>query len=159
MKFDPFSYDEVKTNVEIESRKGKLRLQLSAPSALYVSAQGYEALAGYGASFDLEITEAFSFRIEAAKGVRAFRLNPAPASYVATGEVYTNADRMPHESGSMAEVLRARRMLEIERRSMMAEMRAEFASMRQQAREVQPEGETPADPEQPEGEQEQGAEE
>lgn len=130
MKFDPFAWDEVNTNAENESRKGKLQLRSSAPVALYITAQGYEVLAGYGTSFDLDLAETFSFRIEAGKGVRAFRHNPTPSSVVAVGEIYTNPDRMPHESGSMAEVLRARRMLEIERRSMMAEMRQEFAAMR-----------------------------
>lgn len=153
MKFDPFAWDEVKPNVQIERPKGKLQLRLSAPGAVYITAEGYEALAGFGASFDLDLAEAFTFRIDAVKGTRAFMYSPAPSSFVAIGEVFTNPDRMPHESGSMAEVLRARRMLEIERRSMMAEMRSAHSQMLSRIRENTPpenpvvETEEPAEPE------------
>lgn len=129
MKFDPFVWDEVKTNEEIQRPKGKLQLRLSAPGAVYVTSQGYEALVGYGTSFDLDLAEPHSIRVEAGKGIRAFIYAPAPTTFVAVGEVFTNPDRLPHESGSMAEVLRARRMLEIERRAMMKEMRSAHSEM------------------------------
>lgn len=153
MKFDPFVWDEVKTNEEIQRPKGKLQLRTSAPVALYVTSEGYEALAGYGASFDLDLAEAFFFRIDAAKGTRAFIYAPAPSSFVAIGEVFTNPDRMPHESGSMAEVLRARRMLEMERRAMMKEMRVAHSQMLSRIKQQTPpenpviETEEPAEPE------------
>lgn len=128
MKFDPLAWEEVKTNEQVEVAKGRLRLQVSAPVAVYVEAEGVESLAGYAASFTFEFSEAVKVRIEAGKGVRAFRHNPLPAvTSVATDEVYTNADRMPYESGILAEVTRARRMLELERRQMMADMKREMA--------------------------------
>lgn len=130
MKFDPFSWDEVKTNEETTFGKGTLRLRLSAPAALYVQAQGVEALAGYGAAFDVEVSEDVIFRVEAPKGVRAFREVPQPTSFQPIGEVFTNIDRMVQESGAVAEVTRARRQLEIERREMLREIRIEAAKAR-----------------------------
>lgn len=133
-RFDPFVWTEEKTNVQVESPKGRLWLRLSAPSALYVSAEGYEALAGYASEFDLEISEAVKFRIEAAKGVRAFRFSPVVTSVSADAESFTNIDRMPHESGIIAEVTRARRQLEMERRAFMADIRRETAIARNAAK-------------------------
>ena len=50
-------------------------------------------------------------------------------SFECEGETFTNIDRMPHESESVAEVTRARRMLELERRSFLSEVRAENAAI------------------------------
>lgn len=134
-KFDVFVWDEAKTNEKIAHPKGQLRLRTSAPCALYIEAQGVEALAGYAADFDLEVSEAVTFRIEAPKGVRAFKYAPLATSFESQGEVFTNIDRMPHESGMLAEVTKARRMLEIERRSMLAEIRKEASIARASLRE------------------------
>lgn len=125
MKFDPYCWLEVKPNEALEIPKGVLRLRASAPVALYASAQGYEVLVGYGATFEVEFAEAVKIRVDAAKGVRLFRYHPLSTTVHADGEVFTNIDRMPDESGSVAEVLRARRMFEFERRNMLAEIRAE----------------------------------
>lgn len=127
MKFDVFTWNEVKPNEKNKAEKGRLRLLCSAPSPLYIEAEGVEALAGVSTSFDLEVAQAVTFRLEAPKGVRLFQYHPFPTAFQADGEVFTNIDRLPHESGMLAEVTRARRQLEIERRSMMAQIRAETA--------------------------------
>lgn len=143
-KFDVFVWNEVTTNGKIAHPKGQLRLRLSQPAPLYIEAEGVEALAGYASDFDLEVSEAVTFRVEAAKGVRAFLYNPLPTSTVAEGEVFTNVDRMPHESGMMAEVTRARRMFEIERRQALDELRRETAIMRAQVKAAKPKKADPA---------------
>lgn len=125
MKFDPFVWSEVKSNEEIEVEKGWLRLRASAPGALYVQAQGVEALVGLGASFDVEVSEALMARFEAPKATRVFLHRPDATSFVASGEVFTNIDRMPDESGSVVEVKRALRQLELERRAVLRDIRAE----------------------------------
>lgn len=125
MKFDVFKWNEVKTNAQIQVGKGVLRLRVSAPCPLYLQAEGVEALVGVGTSFDVEASGAVSFRVEAPEGVRAFREQAESTSCKHTGEVFTNIDRMPDESGSMAEVLRARRLFEFEQRSLLREMRSE----------------------------------
>lgn len=130
MKFDLFNWKEEYINVEIEVPKGKLRLRCSAPCPLYVKAHGVEALAGYDTAFDLDLSEAVAFRLQAPKGVRLFREVPPRSSFEPDGEVFTNIDRMPDESGTLAEVTRARRMFELEQRSALREMRAEMAELR-----------------------------
>lgn len=125
MKFDPFCWNEVKTNEKVATGKGWLRLRLSAPAALYIEAEGYEALYGYCAAFDVETSEEVTFRIEALKGVRAFQYRPPLTVTAPVGETFTNIDRMPVESGAMEEVTRARRMLEMERRAFLRDIRAE----------------------------------
>lgn len=147
-KFDVFTWEEVQINEKTEARKGRLRLRISQPVPVYIEAQGFEVLAGYASDFDLEISEAVTFRVEAPEGVRAFRYAPFPTSTVADGEVFTNIDRMPHESGMLAEVTRARRMLEIEKRQMLAEIRREMAITRNVARSIAtPEAEVQAEAE------------
>lgn len=133
-KFDVFVWNEVKANEKIQVGKGNLRLRVSQPAPLYIEAEGVEALAGFAADFDLEVSEAVTFRLEAPKGVRVFLYNALPTSTVAEGEVFTNVDRMPHESGMMAEVTRARRMFELERRQALEELRRETAIMRAQVK-------------------------
>ncbi|QCS36983.1 hypothetical protein [Tortoise microvirus 38] len=130
MKFDPFSQQEVSTNETVWFGKGRLRLSLSARCPLYIEAQGIEALAGIAETFDLDLSEEVSFRVEAPEGVRAFLRVPEPTSFEPEGEVFTNIDRMPHESGSVAEVTRAMRLFELERRAALREIREEAEELR-----------------------------
>lgn len=129
MKFDPYNWNEASPNEKVQSRKGILRVRTSAPAPLYISAEGVEALAGYGTAFDVETSEAVIWRVDAPKGVRVFYEAPPRTSVAASGEVYTNIDRMPDESGNLAEVLRARRLFEIEQRAMLRDLRQERAAL------------------------------
>lgn len=123
MKFDPYSWQEVQPNEEIEFQKGVLRVRCSQSAPLYISAQGFQALAGVATEHVYEVSETVTFSVAAKAGVRVFLYTPEPTSVASTGEVFTNIDRMPDESGAVAEVIRARRMLEFERRAMLTEMR------------------------------------
>lgn len=143
MKFDPFAWAEVQPNEKTETGKGILRVRCSAPAPLYVEAEGYEVLAEVGTAFEIDLSEAVIWRVDAPKGARIFWMPPPLTSYRPQGEVYTNIDRMPHESGQLAEVTRALRMFEIERRSALREIRAEAAALHA-AREA---AQQPADPE------------
>lgn len=151
MKFDVFSWAEVNPNEKVQAGKGILRVRCSASSPLYVEAEGYEVLAEVGTAFEIDLSEAVTWRVEAPKGARIFWMPPALTSYRAEGEVYTNIDRMPHESGQLAEVSRAMRMFEFERRAYLKEMRAEIAALRATPapvlpERVDPEPEEPAEP-------------
>lgn len=130
MKFDVFSWQEVKTNEALPVQKGTLQLRLSAACPVYVQAQGVEALAGTKTEFSLDFSEPVTVLVQAPKGVRAFINVPVQTFCEPDGEVYTNIDRLPHESGMLAEVTRARRQLELERRSMIRDIRAEAAKAR-----------------------------
>lgn len=124
MKFDPFAWNEVKPNEKISPRK-ILRLRADAPGALWCEAEGVETLVALGAAFEVETPEAVTFIFRAGAGIRVFVHEPVPTTAEASGEVFTNIDRMPDESGTLAEVTRARRMFELERRAMLREIRAE----------------------------------
>lgn len=129
-KFNPFQWKEVKTNETLEAPKGRMLLRLSSPCPVYVSAQGVQALLGFASDFDAEFAEAVEVEIAAPKGVRAFAFEPEGCSFTCLTESFTNIDRMPNESGMLADVTRARRQLEIERRQMLNDMRKEAATLR-----------------------------
>lgn len=132
MKFDPCNWHKVKTNVENKAPKGWLRLRLSAPCPVYVSAFGVEALAGFSASFDLEVASAVTFRIEAPEGVNAYVFAPECTSVVAEGVKFTNMDMEAQESHNVREVTQALRNFKLEQRGMMRELRAERAALQRE---------------------------
>lgn len=125
MKYDPFIWSEVIPNQAFGGPMGRLVLNLSAPAALFISAEGVESCAGYGAFFDLSISEAYSFRVEASKSVRVFVRDMPNVTYEPTGESYTNIERLPMESGSMIEIKKALRMQKLEQRELLNEIRRE----------------------------------
>ena len=129
-KFNPLQWKEVKTNETLQAPKGRLLLRLSTPCPVYVSTEGYQVLLGFASEFDATFSEAVEVEIAAPKGARAFAFEPEGCSFTCLSETFTNIDRMPNESGALAEVTRARRQLEIEKRQMLAELRAETANMR-----------------------------
>lgn len=135
MKFDVFQWSEVNINAQIQAQKGRLQLRTSAQAALYIQAEGYEALAGVGTSFDVEVAQAVTFRLEAPKGVRAFFYEPA-SSVALLGDddkvVFTNIDRMPSDSGNLSEVQKAIRLFELQRRSALRELREERDAVRRE---------------------------
>ena len=130
MKHDLFAWQEVKINAPYEVPKGDLFLRLSAASPVFIQAEGVESLLGVQTEFAVEISEAAQITVAAKSGVRAFVRVAPVTSYEHRGEVFTNIDRLPQESGMLADVTRARRQLELERRQMMAEIRAEAAKVR-----------------------------
>lgn len=132
MKFDPFEWQEIVTGQEIPGKPGGFRLVLSKPAAVYITAQGYEALLGFGAVFDVKIATEYTYRVEPAEYLRAFTDTPPDAHYEPEGEVFTNADRLAMESGAVAEVTRALRLLKIEQRRAMDEIRAARRQSRDQ---------------------------
>lgn len=128
MKFDPLTWNEVPTNENFQIGKGVMRLRASAPVPVYVEIHGVEALADYGTNVEIEVSEAARAKVVAPKGVRVFVYTPLPTVVQAEGEVFTNIDRMPSESGPMAEVTRALRALEIERRAALRDIRQAAAT-------------------------------
>lgn len=130
MKFDVFQWSPVLIKVPQQAPLGRLWLRLSKPGALYVEAQGYEVLAGYGAEFDLKLAQPVTFRIDAAETVSAFLYTPEAVYHRPDGEVFTNPDRMVHESGAVLEVRKALRAFELEKRAILREMRAMAKSSR-----------------------------
>lgn len=123
MKFDPFTWQEENPNEKIQVGKGRVRLRLSVSAPVFFEAEGFEALVGTGTDFDFEVSEPGMVTVEMQAG-RVFRHVAHATSERASGEVYTNIDRMVHESGALAEVIRARRLFELERRAFLRDLHA-----------------------------------
>lgn len=131
MRFDPFKWTEVKPNVETESPKGVLHVMCSEFAKVYVTCQGVEALAGVGHDVRVQIADAFDFKVETEKTARVFVENPRNVSFEPVGEIFTNADRRPAESGAMLEVTRGLREMKLLQKSVRNEMRALERSRKQ----------------------------
>lgn len=133
MKLDAMSYSEVKKpHGKNPCAKGRLLLRCSAPCALYVTIDGRETLAGYAAAHDVEIPAAATFTVTGPDGLRVFQRVEKPASFVDLGEKYTNIDRLPDESGSVLEVKRALRSMELQRRAILDDIRAEREKLKRE---------------------------
>lgn len=152
MRFDPFSWEELQVSTPYDEKRGRLKLRVSAPSALYVQALGVETLFGYGADFDVTCAHPFSFKVEGPKGARAFAYSPADNHYTSTAEVYTNGDRLPMESGTMAEVRREIRLHRLHQMQERNELRMQLNEVKQLRASLQeapkspPEAPTPPPP-------------
>ena len=110
MKFDPHSWNEVSTNEEIPHDIARLQLRLSRPAAVFVTAQGVETLAAFGTEIDVKAQALESFRVDTDDdNVRAFVHRPYRQPATPVGEVLTNMDRQPYESGAVLEVRQALR--------------------------------------------------
>lgn len=137
MRFNPYAWDEVSSNEEIEVGKGRVLVRCSAPTPLYVSAQGVEALAGVGTSHDVEVSEAVTIRLDAAKGVRCFVHRGGNVAVRPVGEVFTNIDNMPVDDGAVAAIKKAMREFDLRKLETMQEMRRQherqLAAMRDAA--------------------------
>lgn len=123
MKFDPFVWQEEKPNEKIQVGKGRVRLRVSVSAPVFFEAEGIEALVGTGTNFDFEVSEPGTVTVEMKAG-RVFRHVAHATAEPASGEVFTNIDRMVHESGALAEVTRARRLFELERRAFLRDLHA-----------------------------------
>lgn len=123
MRFDIWKWTEANVGKEYQVPKGRLRVKVSAPAALYVAAEGYEVLAGVGTDFDLIMQQDATWRVEAGKGARVFYEDPAPVFRSAEGERYTNQDLRPSESTSIIEVKKMLRAFRLEQKAMMERAR------------------------------------
>lgn len=125
MKFDPFKWNEVKPNEEFEIPPGRLCVMSSEIAKVYVTAEGYEVLAGVGYKVEITTKAKMTAKIDAPKGARCFYESPPAVNYSPKGEVFSNADRKPLESGTVLEVTKALRQFRLERQVIMGELKAE----------------------------------
>lgn len=128
MRFDPFQWSECEVGKTYPSPEGNLTIRASGLGALFVICDGVEALVGFGHSFDVDLVEPFEFRFEG-KGLRSFVKSPLRVYHESDDENWANADRLPHESGSMQEVRRALRLHKLEMRDENLRFREETARL------------------------------
>lgn len=129
MKFDPINWEEIQDG-EIFNPQGRLRLQASGDVSVFVALGGREALAFHGTKHEVKLSPAASVRVEIPEGVRCFYHSPEAHSVAPTGEMLTNTDRRPMESGNLLEVTKAIRLFnlraaEVQREQIRAQRRAQ----------------------------------
>lgn len=122
MKFDVFNWVELDPSRRYVSAAGRLRLKLDRPAAVYVSCQGVQALLGFGTEFDYKIGEEYEVEIKGPAALRVFAWEGEKAFHEAEGEVFSNVDRRPLESGSVLEVTAALRQMKLAHREMMRDL-------------------------------------
>lgn len=131
MQFDPFKWEELSSGKANEAPKGLLHIMSTEAISVLVTCQGHEALAGVGTEVKVQIAEDFTYTIFGPKTARCFVKKPPKVYHKPSGEVFTNADRLPTESGTVLEVKRALRQLQIQQSTYMRENK--LAQMRKRA--------------------------
>lgn len=134
-KFNPFEWDVLKENT-FEHVTESLTLQFNTTVSLYIARLGYEALVGNADRFDVKVQPPFDVRIEAPEDAVGYIRVPKAHSAESEGVIYTNADRQPHESGSVAEVRKALRQFQIEQAATFEQARATRAAAQTDLREA-----------------------
>lgn len=127
--FDPFRWAERAANSEFVAPRGWLHLKASAPGALYILCEGVEVIGGYGTDIRLQLPAGCSYRFEADKDTRVFVESHGQTYHKSDGEVFTNMDRTPAESGNMLEVQRALRLFQLEQRETLKALQNERRSL------------------------------
>lgn len=146
MKFDVFKWQEIDVSSVYEIQSGKVHVMCSKPSAVFGTVEGYEVLLGVGTEIRLDIAAlSVEIKIQAPAGTRAFVNSPTVAVLVDDGEVFTNIDRQPMESGTMLEIRKAMRQFQMEQMNLRRELRAERHALERakgvRAAETAPDGE------------------
>lgn len=138
-KFNPQHWKVVKHGQTFEFA-GRLLLRSKAQIAVTVTdTYGCEALAGIGHEVRAEFAQASQVTVECLDAEQdVFLYAPQNDVIVCSGEVFTNIDRMPMESGTMLEVKKALRELELKRRGVLSEIRAERDAMKRERAAAKP---------------------
>lgn len=130
MKFDPLKWNEISSGTNYPCERGMIRLNSTHPMNVFVLLEGVEALAYSGQSCDIRVGYGCEYRAETeGSDVRVFSAEPANVAHEQKGEIYTNIDRKPHESGTVAEVRRELRRHQLEQNMYRRVLQAEQAEL------------------------------
>lgn len=117
MRFDVLSWAEIDPALSFhQTAQGRVWVRATVPVAVFIQTDETEALAGVGHEVDVTVAEGAAFRVEAPKGARVFAYAPYRQVIEASPEVFTNADLMPLESGSVLAVKEELRRFRLEQR-------------------------------------------
>lgn len=122
MKFNPLEWSEVHGE-EFEVRAGIVQLRSALPFSVTVKCLGTEAPTGHDTSHRIALPETAWLILHASSPV--YKKDTPSRVVRMKGEKFTNIDRLPHESGTVAEVTKALRMLKLEERAMIRRIRQE----------------------------------
>lgn len=131
-KFNPLDWKEVTYGENLEITSGLVHVRAAQPVAVFVEVEGVEALAGVGTEIKA------TFEVDVRVRVTPVGEHDAPCflyeRYQEPVEkrdlVFTNADRMPMQSGTLLEVQREVRKFQLEQRAMLDRIRSERRKLR-----------------------------
>lgn len=135
MKFDITNWSEANAGENIAFAAGRIIMKASMPAKFYVQALGLEILATVGHEIDIDISMPTAVRVSAPKGCRTFYYDPAPNWMEPSGDVLTNVERTPLESGAMMEVRKALRLHSIKQNTLRQQMLVQAQQFRARATE------------------------
>lgn len=122
MKINPLEWSPVdETSFEAQ---GVLQLRSADPFAIAIEAGGVEVVLGAAVQHRVPLAEPSKVTLVGGES-RVFRKDVPSRVYRMTGEKFTNIDRLPQESGTVAEVTKALRMAKLEQRALIREIREE----------------------------------
>lgn len=124
MKINPLEWSEV--NETTFEAQGVLQLRSAEPFAIAIETDGVEVVLGAASEHRVSLLGASRVTLVGGES-RVYRRDIPSRVYRMTGEKFTNIDRLPQESGTLAEVTKARRLFQLEQRAMIREMREEHA--------------------------------
>lgn len=123
MKLNPSEWSVAREKFQA---KGVVRLRGQTPFAVRLSVDASEVVLGEETQHTLYLDKVTQVVILSKQPVY---MKAQPSRVVhPTGEVFTNIDRLPNESGTVAEVTKALRMLKLEERAMIRRIREEIRS-------------------------------
>ena len=124
MKINPLEWSEVgETTFKAE---GLLQLRSADPFAIAIETEGVEVVLGAASEHRVPLVGPSRVTLVGGES-RVYRRDIPSRVYRMTGEKFTNIDRLPQESGTLAEVTKARRLFQLEQRAMIREIREEHA--------------------------------
>ena len=127
MKINPLEWKAIDHETPFEA-SGVLQLRSSAPFGLSLQALGVETAIGHDTAFRVPLPEASQVIIAGATAPVYMKTLPSRLVRM-KGEKFTNIDRLPQESGTVAEVTKALRLMKLEQRAIMRAIREERASL------------------------------
>lgn len=114
MRFDVFAWSAIDHKDTFVSETGSVHLMCDKEMAVFVSVEGYEVLLGVGKELKRTFQAKGVVRIEAPKTASVYLYEPAKKVVDKRREVFTNIDRKPNESGSVDEVRKLLRKMQVD---------------------------------------------
>lgn len=132
MMFDATEWAEVTANKWLGCVTGKLEIRTSGFSVLYIRQLGIEAIASSGYHHKVRVGTECEYMVAIPdKDATVYVHTPTNPAITVEGEKFTNLERKPAESGTLLEVKKAIRELQMNamlQRRALAEKEAERAS-------------------------------
>ena len=126
--FNPTEWVPIATGSPFELEQEALHLRSENPMVVFVEYRGVQAIAATGLDCNVRVPRDAIVTIKA-KGMVFLETRHVPV-YQPQGEVFTNVDRLPHESGSLDAVRSELRRFKLEQRSELMRLRAAAADLR-----------------------------